>query len=53
MVGSHMVVLWRNDDESITLSQRYATGHIEPQVVENPPRIASLPEVQPANVSRP
>ncbi|PFH52356.1 hypothetical protein AMATHDRAFT_139927 [Amanita thiersii Skay4041] len=30
MAGSQMVAMWDNGDGSVTLSQRYATGHREP-----------------------
>lgn len=42
MVGSPMVIVWPNADGSITLSQRQATAHAEPQVVPSPPNVASL-----------
>ncbi|KAG9101820.1 hypothetical protein FS749_002713 [Ceratobasidium sp. UAMH 11750] len=42
MVGSPMVIMWPNSDGTITLSQREAVAHAEPQVVANPPRVASL-----------
>jgi hypothetical protein len=40
MVGSDMVILWPNQDGSITLSQRYAAAYSEPRVVQSPPRVA-------------
>ncbi len=44
MAGTHMVLVWPNDDGTVTLSQRYGRGHYEPQVVDNPPRVASIIE---------
>ncbi|KAG8854217.1 hypothetical protein FRB96_007773 [Tulasnella sp. 330] len=37
-----MVIMWPNNDGTLTLSQRMATDHIMPQVVPNPPEIATL-----------
>ncbi|TFK74258.1 hypothetical protein BDN72DRAFT_789463 [Pluteus cervinus] len=42
MVGSHLVVMWANDDGNITVSQRYATDHVMPLVEPNPPKVATL-----------
>ncbi|KAL0067391.1 hypothetical protein AAF712_005620 [Marasmius tenuissimus] len=42
MVSSPMVIFWSNSDGMITMSQRQASGHIPPDVVNNPPRVASL-----------
>ncbi|RXW25643.1 hypothetical protein EST38_g232 [Candolleomyces aberdarensis] len=42
MAGSPMVIMWPNSDGSITLSQRQASGEVEPQVVSSPPRVATL-----------
>ncbi|OBZ70665.1 hypothetical protein A0H81_09410 [Grifola frondosa] len=44
MAGSPMVIMWPNSDNSITLSQRLATGEIMPIVDSNPPRAATLQE---------
>jgi hypothetical protein len=44
MKHSHMVILWENEDGSVTLSQRYAAGHRLPEVVDSPPRIATAAE---------
>ena len=44
MINTHSVILWRNNDGTTTLSQRYATGYREPRPVDNPPRIATLIE---------
>ncbi|KAK0462503.1 uncharacterized protein EV420DRAFT_1192002 [Desarmillaria tabescens] len=44
MSGSPMVIMWSNSDGTITVSQRQASGHSEPQVVSNPPRVATLAE---------
>lgn len=42
MVGSPMMIMWPNSDGTITLSQRQATAHAEPQVVASPPRVATV-----------
>lgn len=42
MDHTHMVLVWPNDDGTITLSQRFALGHHEPGLVANPPRVAKL-----------
>ncbi|ORX40168.1 hypothetical protein BD324DRAFT_263199 [Kockovaella imperatae] len=42
MANSQMVILWPNSDGSITMSQRNATGHNMPKVVQSPPRAANL-----------
>ncbi|KAF9448361.1 hypothetical protein P691DRAFT_729823 [Macrolepiota fuliginosa MF-IS2] len=42
MDQSHMVMLWPNEDGTVTLSQRYGEEHHEPQVFPNPPRIATV-----------
>ncbi|KAJ3990021.1 hypothetical protein F5890DRAFT_1482717 [Lentinula detonsa] len=47
MAGSDMVVMWRNEDESLTISHRHGYDHTEPQVVEEPLRTAFLPMLQP------
>lgn len=44
MAHSHMVLVWPNDDGTVTLSQRYAIGHHEPGLVANPPRVATIVE---------
>jgi hypothetical protein len=41
MPGTPMVIMWPNTDGSITLSQRQASGHVQPTVVTSPPRVAS------------
>jgi len=41
MAGTPMVIMWPNADGSITLSQRQASGHVQPTVVSAPPRTAS------------
>ena len=41
MTDSAMVIMWPNLDGSVTLSQRAASGHVEPTVVPNPPRVAT------------
>ncbi|KAJ4488215.1 hypothetical protein J3R30DRAFT_3695951 [Lentinula aciculospora] len=47
MAGSDMVVMWRNEDDSLTISQRHGYDHTEPVVVEEPLRTAFLPMLQP------
>jgi len=42
MIGTPMVIMWSNEGGNITLSQRQASGHIEPTVVAEPKRVASL-----------
>jgi hypothetical protein len=44
MAGSPMVILWPNDDMSITLSQRMAPTEVMPTLDQNPPRVATLSE---------
>ncbi|EJD42302.1 CBD9-like protein [Auricularia subglabra TFB-10046 SS5] len=46
MIGSPMVIMWANDDGTITLSQRQASEHAEPKVAPNPPRVATLDAAQ-------
>ncbi|KAF8892623.1 hypothetical protein BD779DRAFT_1610165 [Infundibulicybe gibba] len=42
MKGTHMVIMWPNEDGTTTLSQRLGTGHVEPEPIEDPPRVASI-----------
>lgn len=42
MAHTAMVIMWPNDDGSITLSQRTAPREVMPTVVKNPPRIADV-----------
>ncbi|KAJ4488877.1 hypothetical protein C8J55DRAFT_506439 [Lentinula edodes] len=42
MSNNPMVILWSNPDGSTTLSQRVARSWVMPEVVDNPPRIATL-----------
>ncbi|KAK7448859.1 AdoMet-homocysteine methyltransferase [Stygiomarasmius scandens] len=44
MTGSPMVIMWSNSDDTITLSQREASGEFEPSVVSNPDKVATLLE---------
>ncbi|THU95506.1 hypothetical protein K435DRAFT_666290 [Dendrothele bispora CBS 962.96] len=44
MPNSPMVIMWSNSDGSITLSQREASGEVEPSVTPNPDRVATLLE---------
>ncbi|EJD02578.1 CBD9-like protein [Fomitiporia mediterranea MF3/22] len=41
MANSPMVIMWTNSDGSVTLSQRKATGEVEPSVDSAPPRTAT------------
>ena len=40
MTNSQMVIMWPNKDGSVTVSQRTASSHTEPQVDPTPQRIA-------------
>ncbi|TFK26447.1 hypothetical protein FA15DRAFT_667538 [Coprinopsis marcescibilis] len=40
MTKTHMVVLWKNGDNSMTVSHRYAMYYMEPYVLKDPPRVA-------------
>lgn len=42
MANSPMVIMWANSDGSVTLSQRTASGHVEPSLDSSPPRVATL-----------
>lgn len=42
MSDAKMVILWPNMDGTVTLSQRTATGLVEPDPDPNPPRVATL-----------
>ncbi|KAF7363263.1 Cytochrome b561 domain-containing protein [Mycena sanguinolenta] len=43
MKDTHMVVVWeKEEDRSPVLSHRYGHGHVEPEVDEHPPRVASI-----------
>lgn len=46
MKDTHMVIMWQNEDDTISLSQRYATGHVEPKPVQSPPRAAKVTSVK-------
>ncbi|KAF5376527.1 hypothetical protein D9757_008300 [Collybiopsis confluens] len=46
MAGSDMIVMWRNQDGSLTISHRHAKDHTEPEVDETPLRTAFLPPHQ-------
>ncbi|KAL1745204.1 hypothetical protein HDZ31DRAFT_63383 [Schizophyllum fasciatum] len=48
MPQTHMAVLWPNKDGTVTLSQRFARGHMEPRLESRPPRVASAPEISPS-----
>jgi hypothetical protein len=40
MLNSELVVLWKNEDGSTTVSQRKAVWYMEPLVLKMPKRIA-------------
>ncbi|EJD05915.1 uncharacterized protein FOMMEDRAFT_104262 [Fomitiporia mediterranea MF3/22] len=42
MADAKMVIMWPNFDGSVSLSQRTATGEVEPNPDPNPPRIATI-----------
>ncbi|KAF7304730.1 Cytochrome b561 domain-containing protein [Mycena kentingensis (nom. inval.)] len=42
MKGTPMVILWDDNDGTPILSQRFGTGHVEPVLDPNPPRIATM-----------
>ncbi|KAJ3531971.1 hypothetical protein NMY22_g7934 [Coprinellus aureogranulatus] len=45
MIRTQIVVLWQNDeDNSVTISHRYARFYSEPSVLADPPRVASAIE---------
>ena len=44
MAHTHSVIMWRNQDGTTTLSQRYASGYHEPKPVDEPPRVATIVE---------
>ncbi|KAF5324737.1 hypothetical protein D9611_004308 [Ephemerocybe angulata] len=44
MVKSHMMIMWKNEDGSMTMSQRYAKWYSEPMVLVDPPRKATAVE---------
>lgn len=44
MSHTHSVIMWRNQDGTTTLSQRYASGYYEPKLENAPPRVASIVE---------
>ncbi|KAF4615119.1 hypothetical protein D9613_002770 [Agrocybe pediades] len=52
MVDTHSVIMWKNDDGTTTLSHRYASTYSEPEVVSEPPRVATLVEPK-KSVTRP
>ncbi|KAJ6455784.1 hypothetical protein C8R45DRAFT_845413, partial [Mycena sanguinolenta] len=53
MKDTHMVVMWEKEDGSPILSHRYALGHLEPEVDEHPPRVATvIPASASINVRR-
>lgn len=52
MASTHSVIMWRNQDGTTTLSQRYASGYRQPRLEISPPRVATI--VEPSNlVNRP
>jgi hypothetical protein len=44
MSHTHSVIMWRNQDGTTTLSQRYASGYHEPKLENAPPRVATIVE---------
>ncbi|KIP06003.1 hypothetical protein PHLGIDRAFT_478785 [Phlebiopsis gigantea 11061_1 CR5-6] len=42
MNNTPVVVMWPNEDGSVTLSQRLATGHVEPHPDPSPSRVATV-----------
>ncbi|KAJ7782508.1 hypothetical protein DFH07DRAFT_790896 [Mycena maculata] len=42
MSNTPMVIMWGNSDGSVTLSQRQAPSEIQPTLVSDPPRVATL-----------
>ncbi|KZW01887.1 hypothetical protein EXIGLDRAFT_597162, partial [Exidia glandulosa HHB12029] len=46
MADSAMVIMWANEDGSVTLSQRTAPGHVQPTVTTKPARVATLAKKQ-------
>jgi len=42
MKGTHMIILWDDNDGTAILSQRYGVGHVEPVLEPNPPRVATM-----------
>jgi len=44
MSHTHSVIMWRNEDGTTTLSQRYASGYHEPKLENAPPRVATIVE---------
>ncbi|OSD02836.1 hypothetical protein PYCCODRAFT_1444915 [Trametes coccinea BRFM310] len=51
MAGTPMVIMWRNADGSVTVSQREATGLVEPVPVVSPARRATLSRLSGPNSS--
>ena len=51
MINTHSVIMWKNEDGSTTLSQRYASGYFEPHPVSDPPRVATVIEPKQSVVS--
>jgi len=44
MTHTHSVIMWRNQDGTTTLSQRYTQGYFEPKLENSPPRVATAVE---------
>jgi hypothetical protein len=42
MANTPMIIVWPHTGGNITLSQRQASGHVEPSVVANPVNVATL-----------
>lgn len=46
MANTPMVIMWKNDDGTVTISQRQASSQVMPTVVPNPPRTAAVDTAQ-------
>lgn len=46
MIRTQLVILWQNDDGSMTVSQRYARYYAEPTVLADPPRVGNAVELK-------
>lgn len=41
MIDADMIIMWPNQDGSVTLSQRASRNHAQPTIVDNPARVAT------------
>lgn len=46
MLNTHSVIFWKDKNGSTVVSQRYATSYSEPQVIHEPPSVATVIEVK-------